>query len=83
MENRKEQSGLFTERDFRRRDIEQTELTIVKTNLDEPQVSVSYAGNGCVHYIGAGNCRLHGDTLGCEDCDDYKRMDDAATEDED
>lgn len=83
MENQNEQLNLFTEQAFEPRDIEQAELMKAKTNLEKPQVSVCHVGNDCFYYLGAGNCVLHGDTVGCMDCDDYKSIIDDDAQDDD
>jgi hypothetical protein len=79
----KDQLSLFAQKDSEPRDIKQAELTEAKTDLNEPQSTVSYTGNDCFYYMGAGNCAVHGDTMGCVDCDDYKSINDDDTEDDD
>jgi hypothetical protein len=82
MENQKEQLSLFTQEDFEPKDIKQAELTKVRTNLQESEVTACYTRNDCAYYIGTGNCSLHGDTVDCWDCDDYESIDDDDTEDD-
>lgn len=83
MRNQNEQLTLFTEQAFEPRDIEQAELMKAKANLDRAQASAHYIGNDCFYYLCAGNCVLHGDAWRCDDCDDYKSINDDEVEDDD
>jgi len=83
MENQSEQLSLFSEKAFEPRDIGQAELMKTKANVEKSQVIVSYIANDCFYYMGAGNCAMHGDAVGCVDCDECKSTDDDDDHDND
>lgn len=54
------------------------------TNTYEPFTTLTEAVY-CYHYAGAGACRIHGDAIGCDECEDFQSVvdDDETTEEDD
>lgn len=83
MKDQSKQLTLFTEEDFRPKDNKQERLSEAEVKLEKVLTGVSYIGNDCFYYLAAGACVLHGDAIGCRDCDNYKSINDDEDDDED
>jgi len=70
MQQKDKQLSLFSNADFAPRSHEQGQ----SGGLSAHGMTIVSIGNDCFYYMGAGNCHIHGDAIGCEECDDYRSI---------
>ena len=82
MREQDRQAKLFSDADFIARNQEQAQSTRPKLDIGIT-LSTGHCLVDCFYYIGAGNCYIHGDAIGCDECEDYRSINEEIPEDDD
>ncbi|MFC1958340.1 hypothetical protein ACFLV6_00235 [Chloroflexota bacterium] len=76
------QFSMFSDVDFTPRNVELIQSTEPKHDIGITLLTGNCSID-CFYYVAAGICHIHGDASGCDECDDYKSINEENIQDDD